>query len=61
MYSVVMRTFFVSVNENNAQIPVTVTFDPPSPVPPGVTIFRCDFDIGKLNQFIPRSGVKFCS
>ena len=43
---------FVSVNESNAQIPVTVTFDPPSPVPPGVTIFRCDFDIGKLTLFL---------
>ena len=38
------------MNESNAQIPVNVTFDPPSPVSPGVTRFRCDFVMGKLNS-----------
>ena len=42
--------FILSVKENSAQIPVTVTFDPPSPVPLGVTTFRCDFTIRKLNS-----------
>ena len=42
--------FILSVKENSAQIPVTVTFDPPSSVPLGVTTFRCDFTIRKLNS-----------
>ena len=39
-----MSSFYFSVRENNAQINVTVTFDPPSPVQEGVTTFRCDFE-----------------
>ena len=41
---------FVSVQKNNAQIPVSVTFDPPSPLPPGVTTFRCDFTLGRSDS-----------
>ena len=40
-------SFSFPVQENKAQIPVSVTFDPPSPVPLGVITFRCDFEIGK--------------
>ena len=43
-------SFSFSVQENNAQIPVSVTFDPRSPVPLGVTTFRCEFQIGELNS-----------
>ena len=56
-------SFSFSVQENNAQIPVRVTFDPPSPVPLGVTTFRCEFEIGELNSLCNPSsllGRTFC-
>ena len=45
-----LAMIFFSVQKSNAQITVTITFDPPNPVPSGVTTFRCDFEIGNLNS-----------
>ena len=45
-----LAMLFFSVQKSNAQIPVTITFDPPSPVSSGVAIFSCDFEIRNLNS-----------